>query len=88
VDARQLTETFPWQEVSQHLIQDRDGVYGQTFHKRHHAMGIRDHPTAPRSPWQSPHAERLSGSIRRECLDYLIVTGEAHLRRVLRRYAD
>jgi transposase InsO family protein len=86
--ARQLTEAFPWQESPRHLIRDRDGVYGQAFHKRLRAMGIRDHPTAPRSPWQNPHAERLIGSIRRECLDYLIVTGEAHLRRILRRYAD
>jgi len=51
-------------------------------------MGIRDHPTAPRSPWQNAFAERLIGSIRRECLDRVVVTGEAHLRQVLRRYAD
>jgi transposase InsO family protein len=50
-------------------------------------MGIRDHPTAPRSPWQNPYVERLIGSIRRECLDHIIVTGEAHLRRVLKSYA-
>ena len=58
------------------------------FLKRLSAMGIRDHPIAPRSPWQNPYAERLIGSIRRECLDRLVVTGEAHLRRILRRYAD
>ncbi len=51
-------------------------------------MGIRDRPTAPRSPWQNGHVERLIGSIRRECLDHVIVFGEAHLRRVLRAYAD
>ena len=50
-------------------------------------MGIRDHPTAPRSPWQNGHAERLIGSIRRECLDHAVVLGEAHLRRMLRAYA-
>ena len=86
--ARQLTEAFPWQEAPRYLIRDRDGVYGGIFLKRLNAMGIRDHPTAPRSPWQNPHAERLSGSIRRECLDRIVVTGEAQLRRILRRYAD
>jgi transposase InsO family protein len=50
-------------------------------------MGIRDKPTAPRSPWQNPHVERLIGTIRRECLDHLIVFGQAHLRRILGRYA-
>jgi transposase InsO family protein len=50
-------------------------------------MGIRDHPTAPRSPWQNGHAERLIGSVRRECLDHIVVFGEAHLRRILAAYA-
>ena len=50
-------------------------------------MGIRDHPIAPRSPWQNVYVERLIGSIRRECLDHMIVLGEAHLRRILRGYA-
>ncbi len=86
--ARQLTEAFPWQEAPLHLIRDRDGVYGQVFHKRRSAMGIRDHPIAPGSPWQNAYAERLIGSIRREGLDRIVVTGEAHLRPVLRRYAD
>jgi transposase InsO family protein len=86
--AQQLTEAFPWQEAPRHLIRDRDAVYGGVFIKRLGAMGIRDHPTAPRSPWQNAFAERLIGSIRRECLDRVVVTGEAHLRRVLRRYAD
>jgi transposase InsO family protein len=86
--ARQLTEAVPWQEAPPHLIRDRDTVYGGAFLKRLSAMGIRDHPTAPRSPWQNPYAERLIGSIRRECLDRVVVTGEAHLRRILRRYAD
>ena len=86
--ARQLTEAFPWQEAPRHLIRDRDAVYGGVFLKRLSGMGIRDHPTAPRSPWQNPYAERLIGSIRRECLDRVVVTGEAHLSRILRRYAD
>jgi len=86
--ARQLTEAFPWQEAPRHLIRDRDGIYGQVLHRRLSAMGIRDHPTAPRSPWQNAYAERLIGSIRRECIDRIVVTGETHLRRILRRYAD
>ena len=86
--ARQLTEAFPWREAPQHLVRDRDAVYGRTFAKRLNAMGIRDHPTAARSPWQNAYAERLIGSIRRECLDRIVVTGEAHLRRILKSYAD
>ena len=86
--ARQLTEAFPWQEAPRHLIRDRDAIYGSVVLKRLRAMGIRDHPITPRSPWQNPHAERLIGSIRRECLDRVVVAGEAHLRRILRRYAD
>ena len=85
--ARQMTEAFPWREAPRYLIRDRDGVYGVVFHKRLSAMGIRDHPTAPRSPWQNPHAERLIGSIRREILDHVAVLGAAHLRRILARYA-
>jgi transposase InsO family protein len=86
--ARQLTKAFPWQEAPRHLIRDRDAVYGSAFLKRPHSMGIRDHPIAPRSPWQNAYAERLIGSIRRECLDRVVVFGEAHLRRIVRRYAD
>ena len=69
------------------LIRDRDRVYGEAFTRRVRAMGIRDRPTAPRSPWENGHAERLIGSIRRECLDHVIVFGERHLRHVLRSYA-
>ena len=86
--ARQITEAFPWDRAPQYLIRDRDGGYGQTFKRRLHAMGIRDRPTAPRSPWQNCYAERLIGSIRRECLDHVIVFGETHLRRVLKKYAE
>jgi transposase InsO family protein len=84
--ARQITEAFPWDEAPDYLIRDRDASYGQAVTKRLAAMGIQDHPTAPRSPWQNGHAERLIGSIRRECLDH-VVFSEAHLRRILAPYA-
>ena len=70
-----------------HLIRDRDTSYGPVFLQRIRAMGIRDHPIAPRSPWKNAYVERLIGSIRRECLDHMIVFGEAHVRRILRGYA-
>jgi transposase InsO family protein len=85
--ARQITDAFPWNEAPDHLIRDRDASYGHAVTRRLAAMGIRDHPTAPRSPWQNGHAERLIGSIRRECLDHIIVFGDAHLRRILAAYA-
>ena len=85
--ARQITDALPWDEAPQYMIRDRDGCYGQAVTKRLAAMGIRDHPTARRSPWQNGHAERLIGSIRRECLDHIVVFGEAHLRRILAAYA-
>ena len=69
------------------MIRDRDRIYGIVVTRRLRAMGIRDKPTAPASPWQNGFAERLIGSIRRECLDHVIVLGEAHLRRVLKSYA-
>ena len=78
--ARQITEAFPWGEAPRHLIRDRDCIYGALVKRRLQAMGIRDKPTAPASPWQNAFAERLIGSICRECLDHLIVLGEAHLR--------
>ena len=84
--ARQLTDAFPWDEAPDYMIRDRDGCYGNIVTKRIAAMGIRDHPIAPRSPWQNGHAERLIGSIRRECLDHIVVFGEAHLRRILTAY--
>jgi transposase InsO family protein len=86
--ARQITEAFPWDEAPQHLIRDRDRIYGTMVTRRLRAMGIRDQPTAPASPWQNGVAERLIGSIRRECVDHIIVLGEMHLRRVLKSYAD
>jgi len=85
--ARQLTEAFPWDEAPRYLIRDRDHIYGAVVIRRLRAIGIRDRPTAPASPWQNGFAERLIGSIRRECVDHMIVLGEAHLRRILRSYA-
>jgi transposase InsO family protein len=85
--ARQITEAFPWDEAPDYLIRDRDRIYGSVVTRRLRAMGIRDKPTAPASPWQNGFAERLIGSIRRECLDHIIVLGEAHLRQILQSYA-
>src|SRR5476651_1194744 len=85
--ARQITEAFPWNKAPRYLIRDRDRVYGTVVTRRLRAMGIRDKPIAPGSPWQNGFAERLIGSIRRECVDHMIVLGEAHLRRILTKYA-
>src|SRR6266480_967091 len=86
-NAQQITEAFPWNEVPRYLVRDRDGIYGAAVTRRLRAMGIRDKPIAPGSPWQNTYAERLIGTIRRECLDHMIVFGEAHLRWILRKYA-
>ena len=85
--AHQITEAFPWDEAPQYLIRDRDRIYGTGFTRRLRAMGIRDKPIAPASPWQNGCAERLIGTLRRECLDQILISGEAHLRRVLSAYA-
>jgi hypothetical protein len=82
--AGQVTDAFPWDEAPRHLIRDSDGPFGPAFTRRIHAMGIRDHPIAPQSPWQNGHVKRLIGSIRRESLDHLVVFGEAHRRDVRR----
>ena len=85
--ARQIMEAFPWNEAPRYMIRDRDQVYGAAAMRRLRAMGIRDKPIAPGSPWQNGFAERLIGSIRRECVDHIVVLGEAHLRRILKSYA-
>jgi transposase InsO family protein len=85
--ARQITEAFPWNEAPRYLIRDRDRIFSAMVRRRLRAMGMRDEPIAPASPWQNAFAERLIGSIRRECLNHVIVLGEAHLRRILRSYA-
>ena len=85
--ARQITEAFPWDEAPRYLLRDRDCLYGALVKRRLRAMGIRDKPIAPASPWRNAFVERLIGAIRRECVDHLIVLGERHLRRILRCYA-
>jgi transposase InsO family protein len=86
--ARQLTEACGWDQAPTYLLRDRDQVYGQVFTRRMRAMGIRDQPTSPRSPWQNAYAERLIGSIRRECVDHIVVFGEQHLRHALLSYMN
>jgi transposase InsO family protein len=86
--ANQLTEGCGWEQAPRYLIRDRDGAYGEIFIRRLRSMGIRDRPTSPRSPWQNGFAERLIGSIRRECLDHVVVFGERHLRHVLLSYMN
>jgi transposase InsO family protein len=84
--ARQLTEAYGWRHAPQCVVRDRDAVYGEAFIRRVRAMGIRDHPISARSPWQNGYAERLIGSIRRDCLDHVVVFGERHLRHLLNSY--
>jgi transposase InsO family protein len=85
--ARQITEAFPWASAPTYLVRDNDGAYGHVFRSRVRAMGIRDRPISPGSPRQNPYVERLIGTVRRECLDRVLVFGEAHLRQILSSYA-
>ena len=84
--AQQIAEAFPWDSAPRYLLHDRDAIYGESFQKRVREIGIREVLTAPRSPWQNPYVERLIGSIRRECLDHVIVLNESSLRRILKSY--
>ena len=86
--SQQLVEAFPFGGSPRYLLRDNDAVYGEIFKRRVRSLGIKDTPTAPRSPWQNPYVERVIGSIRRECLDHIIVLNERHLRRVLNEYLD
>jgi transposase InsO family protein len=81
--AQQIVEAFPWETARPYLVHDNDGAYGPVFTRRVRAMGIRDR----RSPWQNPYAERLIGTLRRDCLDHVLIFGVRHLRRVLAAYA-
>jgi len=84
--AHQLREAFPWDSTPRYLLRDRDRIFGQDFRDQVKAMGIEEVLSAPRSPWQRAYVERVIGSIRRECLDHVIVLGEASLRRTLTSY--
>jgi transposase InsO family protein len=84
--AQQIIEAFPWDSAPRYLLRDRDKVYGSIFRRRVHSLGICEVLTAPRSPWQNPYVERLIGSIRRECLNHVIIFNEHHLKRLLRAY--
>src|SRR5712671_2904211 len=86
--ANQIMEAFGWERAPHYLIRDCDRAYGIVFIRRLRSMGIRDRPTSPRSPWQNGCAERLIGSIRRECLDHVVVFSERHLRHVLLSYMN
>src|SRR4051794_17705237 len=86
--AQQLREAFPWDSAPQYLLRDRDRIFGQDFVDQVKAMGIKQVLSAPRSPWQRAYVERLIGSLRRECLDHIIVFGERSLRRALASYVS
>jgi len=86
--AQQLREAFPWDSAPQYLLRDRDRIFGQDFVDQVKAIGIKQVLSAPRSPWQRAYVERLIGSIRRECLDHMIVFGEFSLRRALASYVS
>ena len=84
--ARQLLEAVGEGETPSYVLRDRDRSYGRRFSRQASALGIEEVLTAPRSPWQNAYAERVIGSIRREILDHVIVLGERHLRRMMKRY--
>ena len=86
--ARQLQEACGLDETPRYLLRDRDAIYGEDFHRQAAALRIKEIMTAPRSPWQNPYAERIIGSIRKECLDHIISLGERHLKRILSSYVD
>ncbi|MBW2602530.1 MAG: transposase [Deltaproteobacteria bacterium] len=86
--AQQITEAFPYDTAPKYLIRDRDGIYGTFFEQRVENIGIKEVLIAPKSPWQNPYCERVIGSIRRECLDHMIILSENHLCRILKDYMD
>ena len=86
--AQQIIEAFPWDTAPKYLLRDRDAIYGSQFRRRVRSMGIKEVLIAPRSPWQNPFVERLIGSIRRDCLDHVIVLHDRHLKRILKSYFD
>jgi putative transposase len=86
--ARQLLEAFPWDTAPRYQLRDHDGIYGEKFHEAATLLGIREVLTAPGSPWQNAYVERLIGSIRRECLDHVIVLNEIGLCHVVKSYFE
>jgi putative transposase len=86
--AQQVIEAFPYDTAPRWLVRDRDAIYGDEFRHRVAGMGMTEVIAAPSSPWQNPFAERLIGSLRRECLDHVIILSEQHLRRVMSRYVS
>ena len=86
--AQQVIEAFPWDTAPKYLLRDRDGICGDRFKRRVKNMGIEEVLSAYRCPWQNPYSERPNGSIRRECLDRVIIFSETHLRRVLKEYFE
>jgi putative transposase len=86
--AQQIVDTFPDETGPAYLLRDRDAIYSIYFQRRVQHMGIRQVVIAPRAPWQNPFAERVIGSVRRECLDLVVVLNERHLRRLLRAYLE
>jgi putative transposase len=85
---QQLVNAFPDDSAPRCVLRDRDKIYGANFVRRVRAMGIEQVLTAPRSPWQNPYCERVIGTLRRDCLDHVIVLSEQHLRRILRKYLE
>ena len=81
-----MVEAFPFDTAPRCLLRDRDSIYGEQFRRRGRSLGVEDVCIAPHSPWQSPYVERLIGSIRRDCLDHVIVCNALHLKRVLESY--
>jgi putative transposase len=86
--AQQLREAFPFDTAPKYLLRDRDGVYGHVFRSQTVAMDVEEVLTAPRSPWQNAYVERLIGSIRRECLDHVLIANEHALKHILKSYFD
>lgn len=86
--APQVTDAFPWDAGPRYLLRDRDASYGAELCRQVDAMGITEVVSAARSPWQNAYVERVIGSLRRECLDYIVILNERHLRRILSSHAD
>ena len=85
---QQIVEAFPFETAPNYMIRDRDNIYGKEFRKRVHSMNVNEVLIAPKSPWQNPYVERVIGTLRRECLDHIIVMNERHLKRILKEYID